>query len=63
MHLTKEEQIEITLMAMSATSRNIAAEFNRKHVTNLTYDTVSTLIFNFEKLGLLQMKDVVESIQ
>ena len=47
----KEQQIEIILMAGSGSSRMVALNFNRKHGTNITHDTVAKLISKFKKTG------------
>ena len=51
MRLTKEQRIEIILMAGSGSSRMVALNFNRKHGTNITHDTVAKLISKFKKTG------------
>ena len=51
MHLTKEQRIEIILMAGSGSSRMVALNFNRKHGTNITHDTVAKLISKLKKTG------------
>ena len=51
MRLTKEQRIEIILMAGSGNSRMVALNFNRKHGTNITHDTVAKLISKFKKTG------------
>ena len=51
MRLTKEKRIEIILMAGSGSSRMVALNFNRKHGTNITNNTVAKLISKFKKTG------------
>ena len=51
MRLTKEQRIEIILMAGSGSSRMVALNLNRKHGTNITHDTVAKLISKFKKTG------------
>ena len=51
MRLTKEQRIEIILMAGSGSSRMVALNFNRKHGTNITHDTAAKLISKFKKTG------------
>lgn len=51
MRLNKEQRIEIILRAGSGSIRKVAIEFNRKHGTNITHDTVAKLIRKFQKTG------------
>ena len=51
MRLTKEQRIEIILMAGSRSSCMVALNFNRKHGTNITHDTVAKLNSKFKKTG------------
>ena len=52
MLLTKQQRIEIILM--SGSSRKIAEEFNRKHGTSITHDTVAKLFVKFKKTGSVE---------
>ena len=56
MRLTKEQRIEIILMAGSGSSLMVALNFNRKHGTNITHDTVAKLISKFKKTGNVLMR-------
>ena len=49
MRLTKEQRIDIILMAGSGSSRMVALNFNRKHGTNITHNTVTKLTSKFKK--------------
>ncbi|MCI4389323.1 hypothetical protein PGIGA_G00096670 [Pangasianodon gigas] len=49
MPLTKEEGIEIILMAGSGSCRKVEMEFNRKHGKHITHDTVAKPINKFKK--------------
>ena len=51
MRLTNEQRIEIILMAGSGSNRMVAAEFNGKHGTSITHNTVAKLICKFKKTG------------
>ena len=51
MRLSREERIEVILMAGSGSSRKVAMEFNRKHGKNIIHDTVAKLIRKFQKTG------------
>ena len=52
MLLTKQQRIEIILM--SGSSHKIAKEFNRKHSTSITHDTVAKLFVKFKKNGAVE---------
>lgn len=49
MHLNKEQQIEIILMAKSGSSCMVAIKLNRKHGMNIIHDTVTKLIRKIQK--------------
>jgi len=49
MPLSKEERIEIILMAGSGSCRKVAIDFNRKHGKHITHDTVAKVIETFRK--------------
>lgn len=49
--LTKEEHIELILMAASGSCRKVAMDFMRKHDMHITQSTVADLINKFKKTG------------
>lgn len=51
MPLTKEERIDIILLAGSGTTRYVARTFNATHRTQITHDTVAKLIKKFKRTG------------
>lgn len=60
MSLTKEQRIEIILMAGLESSHMVALNFNKKDRMNITHDTVEKLI---RKLGMLQINhEVVQDL-
>ena len=65
MRLSREERIEVILMAGSGSSRKVAMEFNRKHVERTSYTTLwQNLLESSKKLEVLQInRKMVEDVQ
>ena len=59
MHLTNEQRIEIILMAEWGSSRMVAQNFDRKHGTSITHNTVAKFMCKLRKLEMLQINHKV----
>ncbi|GBM13346.1 hypothetical protein AVEN_159767-1 [Araneus ventricosus] len=51
MPITKEERIDINLLAGSGTTRRVARTLMQRKEKQITYDTVAKLIMKFEMTG------------
>lgn len=52
--LTKQECIDVILLAGTVSTRQVAATFNPTHQTMVAYDTVAMLIKKFKTMGSIE---------